>query len=184
MADRINALIEEMVSDFLAANSLELYDVEFVKEGGDWFLRVYIDKESVDEYVCIDECEKVSEYLSEKLDETDPIEQNYYLEVSSPGMDRKLISKAHFEKFEGFTVDVNLKEPYEGQNMLQGELLGLEEVENAEGRTETCVAVRVEIDTKAKNRKPGAKVSPKAIEIRELKFPMSQIKEVRLAVIF
>ena len=83
-------MIEEIGAGFLEESGLELYNVEFVKEGRDWFLRVYIDKlsPSEEEYVSTDDCEKVSRFLSDQLDRLDLIEQNYYLEVSSPGMDR------------------------------------------------------------------------------------------------
>ena len=97
---KINETIAEIAEAFLKNEGLELYNVEFVKEGKDWFLRVYIDKLSDDteEYVSTDECEKVSRFLSNELDRLDPIEQNYYLEVSSPGMDRQLIEPKHYAK--------------------------------------------------------------------------------------
>ena len=72
----IRALVAEMSADFLAEHKLELYNVEFQKEGKDWFLRVYIDKpEGTEGYISTDDCELVSRFLSEKLDEADPIEQ-------------------------------------------------------------------------------------------------------------
>ena len=92
-------VVSEMVQPILDGLQLELVDVEFVKEGQNWFLRVFIDS---DKGVDIEECAKVSEALSEKLDEADPISQNYFLEVSSPGAERplkkKLILKKHLEK--------------------------------------------------------------------------------------
>ncbi len=87
---KISELVKELTGDFLLENGLELYHCEFVKEGRDWFLRVYIDKHDPDSYVSTDYCEMVSRFLSDRLDEEDPIAQNYYLEVSSPGMDRIL----------------------------------------------------------------------------------------------
>ena len=78
---------------FVEANGLELVDLEFVKEGVNWYLRVYIDK---DGGVNIDDCELVSRALEAKLDEIDPIEQAYILEVSSPGIDRPLKIEADF----------------------------------------------------------------------------------------
>ena len=98
---KITEIVEEITAEFLAENGLELYNSEFVKEGKDWFLRLYIDRltgedtaeaeEENEQYVSTDDCEKVSRYLSDELDRLDPIEQNYYLEVSSPGLDRELI---------------------------------------------------------------------------------------------
>lgn len=84
---KVTEIVEEMVHPILDELHLELVDVEYVKEGPNWFLRVYIDK---DTGVDIDECAVVSEKLSEKLDEVDPISENYFLEVSSPGAERPL----------------------------------------------------------------------------------------------
>lgn len=113
----IRKLVEDITSEFLAENGLELWNVEFQKEGKDWFLRVYIDKSGPagDEYISTDDCELVSRFLDEKLDEENPIEQNYYLEVCSPGMDRQLIKPEHYEKFRGYPVDVKLYSAVDGK---------------------------------------------------------------------
>ena len=122
------ALVSEMSADFLAEHNLELYNVEFQKEGKDWFLRVYIDKsEGTEGYISTDDCELVSRFLSEKLDEADPIEQNYYLEVSSPGMDRALITEEHYRRYAGQLVDVKLYSGIGGKKTYQGILKGLNE---------------------------------------------------------
>lgn len=158
---KITELIEEITADFLAENGLELYNAEFVKEGRDWFLRVYIDKteeaeaaalatiaaaktaeetqaegtqaEDADEnqllpsqYVSTDDCEKVSRFLSAELDRLDPIEQNYYLEVSSPGMDRTLLKDKDFARFAGEIVDISLYKAIDGKKAFQGKLIGIE----------------------------------------------------------
>ncbi len=102
-----------------------LYDVEYVKEGGIWFLRVYVDKEEGG--ISIDECEEFSRAFSDVLDKADPISQNYYLEVSSPGIERKLKTKEHFEKYMGQTVDVGLYKAINGVKQLTGELSGYED---------------------------------------------------------
>lgn len=124
---KIKDLIDTLTSEFLAENGLELYNTEFVKEGKDWFLRVYIDKEVSEEeaYVSTDDCELVSRLLSEKLDEADPIEQNYYLEVSSPGMDRQLIEQRHYDRYKGHLVEVKLYKGIDGKKVYEGELVGL-----------------------------------------------------------
>lgn len=125
---KITDLVEAFLGDFLEEKGLELWNVEYVKEGKDRFLRVFIDKKEGQEekYVCIDECEMVSRYLSEKLDEADPIEQNYYLEVSSPGLDRALVSEEHYKRFSGEMVEVSLYKAFEGQKKYEGELISLE----------------------------------------------------------
>ena len=108
-------------------NGYELSRCEFVKEAGTWYLRVYVDKVEEDGYgwMSSDDCEFVSRFLSEKLDKDDPISQNYFLEVSSPGLDRPLISEKDFERFKGSWIEVRLYEPIDGKKLLEGELLGL-----------------------------------------------------------
>ncbi len=124
---KITQQVSQLVEGFLDENGLELYDVEFVKEGKDWFLRVYIDKQQgqEEEYVSTDDCELVSRYLSERLDEEDPIEQNYYLEVSSPGMDRAIRNEKEYERYTGRVVDISLYKAIDGQKKYQGTLMGL-----------------------------------------------------------
>ncbi len=124
---KIGEIVAELVQDFLAENNYELYNTEFVKEGRDWFLRVYVDLLDAEEgvYISTDDCEKVSRYLSDRLDEEDPIAQNYYLEVSSPGMDRPLLTEEHYRRYEGYLVDVKLYKGIDGTKNITGELKGL-----------------------------------------------------------
>ena len=96
-----------------------LWDVEYVKEAGSWFLRVYIDKEGG---VSIDDCEAVSRPLSDLLDEADPIEGSYTFEVSSAGADRPLKKPEHFARFQGAEVEVKLYRPREGRKEFEGRL--------------------------------------------------------------
>ncbi len=117
---KVLPLLEPIVEE----KGLELVDVEFVKEGANWYLRIYIDK---DGGVSIDDCEGVSRALEAKLDETDPIEQAYILEVSSPGIDRPLKKDADFVKFQGEIIDVKLYKAIDGKKQYQGKLLGLED---------------------------------------------------------
>jgi len=100
----------------------ELVDVEFIKEGTNWYLRVYIDKPGG---IGIDDCQAVSEKISEVLDEKDPIEQCYYLEVSSPGLERPLKTERDFIKYKGELVEVKLFKPIDGKKIFEGELIGL-----------------------------------------------------------
>ncbi len=101
-----------------------LWDVEYVKEAGSWFLRVYIDKEGG---VSIDDCEAVSRPLSDLLDEADPIEGSYTFEVSSAGADRPLKKPEHFARFQGEEVEVKLYRPREGRKEFVGRLGGYED---------------------------------------------------------
>ncbi len=119
------------VTDTVAALALpvveeagcSLWDVEYVKEAGTWFLRVYIDKEGG---VSIDDCEAVSRPLSDLLDQQDPIEGSYTFEVSSAGADRALKKPEHFEKFQGEEIEVRLYRPREGRKEFIGRLKGYE----------------------------------------------------------
>ncbi|WP_313528953.1 ribosome maturation factor RimP [Anaerotignum sp.] len=115
--------IMPFLEPIIAERNLELVDLEFVKEGANWYLRVYIDKEGG---VDIDDCEGVSRALEAKLDTADPIEQAYILEVSSPGIDRPLKKEADFVKYRGEIIDIKLYKAMDGQKQYQGKLLGLE----------------------------------------------------------
>jgi len=119
---RIEDVVNRITRPITDRHSFELVDVEFVKEGANWYLRVFIDKPNG---VTIDDCQIVSEELSEELDKADPIEQSYFLEVSSPGLDRPLKNDRDFEKYKGETVEVKIFEPIDGKKVFEGELLGL-----------------------------------------------------------
>ncbi|KAB7708087.1 ribosome maturation factor RimP [Bacillus aerolatus] len=118
--------VEQLVKPITEDLNLELVDVEYVKEGKNWFLRVYIDKETG---VDIEECGIVSERLSEKLDETDPISYNYFLEVSSPGAERPLKKIRDYERAVGKRVHVKTYEPIDGEKTFEGTLLSFEKEE-------------------------------------------------------
>lgn len=96
---------EQLLEPILTANQFELYDVEYVKEGGNWFLRIYIDKENG---ITVDDCELVSRALSDLLDKHDFIPDSYILEVSSPGLGRQLKREKHFEKSIGEEIEIKL----------------------------------------------------------------------------
>ena len=100
-----------------------IYDVEYVKEGSLKFLRIYADK---DDGISIDDCEKISRELSTLLDEKDPIKENYILEVSSPGIERKLTKKEHFDKYIGKIIDINLFKQINGSKQFTGVLTSYE----------------------------------------------------------
>lgn len=122
----IKDLVAEELSLFLEENEYELYNVEFVKEAKDWFLRVYIDRaEGLQTGISTDDCEKVSRFLSARMDEIDPIEQNYFLEVSSPGMDRALLKESDYARYAGKIVDITLYQGINGKKIISGKLEGL-----------------------------------------------------------
>ncbi|SNR88997.1 ribosome maturation factor RimP [Anaerovirgula multivorans] len=121
---KIEKITEELLNPILQNEAFELVDIEFKKEGPHRYLRVYIDKPGG---ITLDDCQKVSEQLSEKLDELDPIEENYFLEISSPGLDRPLKKDSDFEKFKGENVEIRLYEPIDNQKVFEGELISFED---------------------------------------------------------
>ncbi|WP_438448260.1 ribosome maturation factor RimP [Gorillibacterium sp. sgz5001074] len=117
MSSQIKSAVEEMVKPFLDENGFELVDIEYVKEGSNWFLRVYVDKEGG---IDIDDCGRVSEFLSAKLDENDPIPVAYFLEVSSPGAERPLKKPEDYRKAVGKHVFLTTYEPVNGKKEFEG----------------------------------------------------------------
>ncbi|WP_122646891.1 ribosome maturation factor RimP [Enterococcus mediterraneensis] len=111
--------VTDLVTPILEEQNFELVEVEFVKEGKSWFLRVFIDKEGG---IDIEECAYVSEKLSEKLDacDPDPIPQAYFLEVSSPGAERPLKKESDYEKALGEYIHVSFYQPVDGEKQYEG----------------------------------------------------------------
>jgi ribosome maturation factor RimP len=145
-------IVKEKLADFLPQNGYELWNAEFVKEGRDYSLKVYIDSK---DGIGADDCEKVSRYLSAVLDEEDPIETPYYLIVSSPGMDRPLLTPEHFKRYLGEPVDVMLYKGVNGKKSYSGAL---------GERSDEYLTLRTEEG--------------------ELRFPLPLVSKVRLRVIF
>lgn len=117
-AKEVEALITALVEPLLAETAMTLVDVEYVREK-DWYLRIFIDKPGGIE---IDDCQIVSEQLTALLDEKDPIPDKYFLEVSSPGIDRPLKKDKDFEAAYGTKVDIMFFAPWEGLKNLTGVL--------------------------------------------------------------
>jgi ribosome maturation factor RimP len=118
-APKIKSIVEELATPFLTDNGFQLVDVDYVKEGSNRFLRVFVDKEGGIE---IDDCGRISEYLSAKLDELDPIEDAYFLEVSSPGAERPLKTAEDVAKAVGQQVFVTTYEQIDGAKEFEGRL--------------------------------------------------------------
>ena len=96
---------------------LEIWDIRFLKEGSQWFLRIFIDKT---DGVSIDDCVEFTRRINPLLDETDPIEQAYCLEVSSPGLERDLTRPEHFERYTGRKVKLKMIRPVDGKREFNG----------------------------------------------------------------
>ena len=120
---KVTDAVAALALPVVEAAGCSLWDVEYVKEAGTWFLRVYIDKEGG---VSIDDCEAVSRPLSDLLDQADPIEGSYTFEVSSAGADRALKKPEHFARFLGHEIEVKLYRPREGRKEFVGVLKGYE----------------------------------------------------------
>ncbi|MCQ4865552.1 ribosome maturation factor RimP [Pseudoflavonifractor phocaeensis] len=117
---KVTEVARALADPIAAENGCTIWDVEYVREAGTWFLRVFIDHEGG---VDINHCEAVSRPLSDKLDEVDPIEGSYTLEVSSAGIDRVLKKPEHFAQFIGSEVEVKLYRPVEGRKDHVGVLM-------------------------------------------------------------
>ena len=123
MAGRnIVTAVDPLIRPVVTGSGYELYDLTFVKEGPNWYLRVFIDKPGG---VTIDDCETISRAVGKILDDKDPIEQSYILEVSSPGIDRPLKKGSDFAKYKGSMVDVKLYKPQGKRKEFTGTLEGL-----------------------------------------------------------
>lgn len=113
--------VSGLVGPIIEKMGLTLWDVRFVKEGALWYLRIFIDKDSG---VTIEDCENVTRAVDQPLDELDPIEQNYILEVSSPGIERELVRPEHFDAFLGAGVMIRLIRPDDkGEKEFRGTLI-------------------------------------------------------------
>jgi ribosome maturation factor RimP len=153
---KVTDVIEELVTPIIEEMQLNLVDIEYVKEGKNWFLRIFIDKE---DGIDIEECGIVSERLGEKLDALDPIPHNYFLEVSSPGAERPLKKEKDFVSAIGKNVSIKTYEAIEGEKNFEGKLSAFD------GETLT-------LEMKIKTRK------------KEIAIPYDKVANARLAIIF
>ncbi|WP_100404450.1 ribosome maturation factor RimP [Bacillus solitudinis] len=156
MSKKITEIAAEIVTPILDELELELVDVEFKKEGPNWFLRIFIDSDSG---VDLEDCGKVSEKLSEQMDKLDPIQQAYFLEVSSPGAERPLKKDADFKKSVGRNIHVTTYEPIDGEKAFEGVL------QSFDGEA-------ISIEVKIKTRK------------KVFTIPIDKVASARLAIIF
>ncbi len=140
--------IEQLVKDIVESlnDAIELVDVEFTKEGIHRYLRIFIDKE---EGVTLDDCQHVSQKISEQLDKIDPIEENYFLEVSSPGLDRPLKTKRDLEKSIGKNIEIKLYKKINNKKKYCGEFIEFDE-DNIEILDEEIGKIKIKRDDIAK----------------------------------
>jgi ribosome maturation factor RimP len=112
--------VTEIITPYAEELGLDIWDVRFAKEGTDWYLRIFIDKEGG---ISIDDCVDLTHAVTKPLDEADPISQSYTLEVSSPGVERELTADKHFEKYIGADVMVRLIRPVNNVRDYEGKLV-------------------------------------------------------------
>lgn len=120
----IEERVEELLQSKIEELGYELYDVEYAKEGKNYFLRIFIDKE---DGIDLNDCEKVNDEISDLLDEADYIKEQYFLEVSSPGVERILRKDRHFDKAMGEEIEVSLFRPMDKRKVIDGILTGYDE---------------------------------------------------------
>jgi ribosome maturation factor RimP len=118
--------LRELLAPVVAGLGYQLWELEFLPRSGGGLLRVYIDSANG---ITLDDCERVSHAVSETMDAADPIPSHYTLEVSSPGLDRVLRTREHFERFAGERVRLEMMQPIEGRKRFAGRLLGVGESE-------------------------------------------------------
>ena len=123
--------LRELLAPVVAGLGYQLWELEFLPRSGGGLLRLYIDSPSdcSEGGITLDDCERVSHAVSETLDAADPIPSHYTLEVSSPGLDRVLRTREHFERFAGERVKLEMMQPIEGRKRFAGRLLGVGESE-------------------------------------------------------
>lgn len=116
--------LRELLAPVVAGLGYTLWELEYLPQSGGGMLRIYIDSPGG---ISLDDCERVSRGVSETLDAADPIPSHYTLEVSSPGLDRVLRTREHFERFAGERVKLEMMQPIEGRKRFAGRLLGVGE---------------------------------------------------------
>jgi ribosome maturation factor RimP len=115
--------VEEIAESLVTSEGMELVDLEYRREGPRWVLRLFIDK---DGGVTVDDCAMISRELGDLLDVKDVIPQSYVLEVSSPGLNRRLKKKRDFSRFAGHKVELKLVSPVQGRKKIVGQLVGVD----------------------------------------------------------
>lgn len=149
MAKKLEQELEQWIKDILS-DEMELVDLEYVKEGPYFYLRVFIDREGG---LDIEDITDVTRKINALLDEKDPIEEQYFLEVSSPGLDRALKKEKDFVREKGKEVEIKLYRPKDGKKQYEGKLVGIGE--------KNCIVIESDGETVTFDRKEIAVVKLK-----------------------
>lgn len=126
MANKTELLVEGLVHEILP-EEFELVDTEYVKEGSEWYLRIFVDKKAENDRITLNDCQQISHIVSDLLDKKDLIKEHYMLEISSPGLDRALKKERDFIRERGKEVELKLYKPLDGRKEYDGTLIGLTE---------------------------------------------------------
>ena len=135
--DALVTQIYEMVKPIADELNYEIYHIEYVKENGEYYLRIYIEKEGG---ITLNDCEALSRRVSDIMDEKDPIEEAYFLEVSSPGLNRNLFTESHYKRFVGREIMVKLTKAIDGKKNIKGILKEVNE-ENIIVEADTLIGI-------------------------------------------
>ena len=135
--DALVTQIYEMVKPIADELNYEIYHIEYVKENGEYYLRIYIEKEGG---ITLNDCEALSRIVSDIMDEKDPIEEAYFLEVSSPGLNRNLFTESHYKRFVGREIMVKLTKAIDGKKNIKGILKEVNE-ENIIFEADTLISI-------------------------------------------
>ena len=143
---QIHRQVEEVAESLVVSEGMELVDLEYRREGPRWMLRLFIDKEGG---VTVDDCARISRELGDLLDAKDVIPQAYILEVSSPGLNRRIRKKEDFSRFAGQKIQLWLVSPKDGRKKIVGDLVGVEGEEVVVNHTEGRISVALKDIAKA-----------------------------------
>ena len=135
--DALVTQIYEMVKPIADELNYEIYHIEYVKENGEYYLRIYIEKEGG---ITLSDCEALSRRVSDLMDEKDPIAEAYFLEVSSPGLNRTIFTEAHYKRFVGREVMVRFTKAIDGKKNVKGILKEVNE-ENIIVESDTLISI-------------------------------------------
>ena len=135
--DALVTQIYEMVKPIADELNYEIYHIEYVKENWEYYLRIYIEKEGG---ITLNDCEALSRRVSDIMDEKDPIEEAYFLEVSSPGLNRNLFTESHYKRFVGREIMVKLTKAIDGKKNIKGILKEVNE-ENIIVEADTLISI-------------------------------------------
>ncbi|MGA8942744.1 MAG: ribosome maturation factor RimP [Thermoactinomyces sp.] len=148
MSRQVTKAVQKIAQPIIENEGLELVDIEYKKEGQNWFLRIFIDRDEGG--VDLDDCTRISEKLSEVLDKLDPIPGAYILEVSSPGAERPLKKEKDFRKAIGKNVHITTYEPIDGQKVFDGILRQFDGTTLTVGEEEKSFDIPIEKVAKAR----------------------------------